>query len=811
MRRIWSLNEWLSDARYSLRLLRRAPGAAAVSVGLLGIGIGLSAAMYGILDCLLLRAPPHLRDPGRLVRIAVVTARHAGDALRTRTLASYPEIRDYNLQAPALAGAAGYTPPRFVTVGDVAEAGKRSVVTGPYFQVLGSSPAIGRVLDPSDASGPPVAVVSYNFARSRFGSVRGVVGRDLRVDGVRYTVVGVMPQGFSGVELDAADIWTLADHGGMVNHDWRTSRGIYELVPVVRLRPGFPRVAAQLQVETLSRADAQGTSEAEVDVLRVNLLGIAPGSRALLDDSNVKVAVAVAAVVALLMLITVADIANLLLLRALARRDEFAVRAALGASPSRLVRMALTDSAVLALLGGGLAAVVAGAVGRAVGSVLLPLYQGPLSHVSVSAGVCAAVLALATGLATGLVPASLAYTSQGLGALRAGFTLGRTAKARARKLLVAVQTLVSFVLLVGAGLFTRSLLRATREDFGIELNRLVLAPVTLPGDQPAQAAMTSDLVRLIGLLPGVSGVTVASSAPLFRITFVESWSNSRRMSNGLVQGVAPNYLQVTGLRLLRGRFFSAEDVSGSERVTVVDERMVKELSTEGQVLGRRFCPAAESQCLRVIGIVGSVQSMGLSQYPIPPQYYVPLAQMPSPPAEMALLIRAQGDPNQIAPLVSRQLTRALSPNQVVRSARSYDALLAPQLRPLRVGAGVFGASAIFALLLSATGLFSTTAFSVRQRSREFGLRRALGAPTTHILSLVLSDVLVMTGSGVAIGLVVALVSAGRVGPLLYRVGANDPAVLGIAVAVLLVGATLSGLLAAKDAVRANPSAVLRAM
>ncbi|OGT99981.1 MAG: hypothetical protein A2085_01875, partial [Gemmatimonadetes bacterium GWC2_71_10] len=571
-RRDWWSDWWL-DIRHAARSLARTPGISAAVILMLALGIGANAAMFDVLDRIVLRAPPHLADPSTLVRVAITTQR-TGFPEQTRTLGPFAEVTDYERGVSAFSGVAGYSLPRPVSLGDSGGGEiRRSSVTARLFEVLGTRPMAGRAIDTSDVMGPPVVVISYNLWRRHFHATPTAIGQGLVLDGTRYTVVGVMPRGFSGAEANAADAWTLVDHDAP-RAGWRTTRNTYWLEIVARLRSREAGPRASWQIAAVRREAGirrRGVRES------ATLGSIVPGRLSTFDGPAVRLSIAVSVVCALLLVIAVANTANLLLVRAMARLRELAVRVALGAGRGRLIRYLMIESGVLALVSGVAAAIVTLLAGRGLRALLFPGYAWTGSSLGGASGAFAAMAALLAALAAGLVPALLAGRSEVLGSLRGGIRQGRGARGRVRSSLVAAQLAVTTVLLAGSGLFARSLARATAEDHGVALRELVYAGVPLRGDDASRWNLLAQVRAAVRRVPSVRGVTVISDAPMRSLRFASvRVPGADTTFMAMRHDIAPDFLRVTGLRLLAGRGAGEDDRAGSERVVMVDSMLARQ-------------------------------------------------------------------------------------------------------------------------------------------------------------------------------------------------------------------------------------------
>jgi predicted permease len=817
------------DARHAWRSVTGEPGLAAVVIVIIALGVGANAAMFGILDRLLLGGPAHVVDPGRLVRFSIhATVPGQGEvADNTFGYVTYAALRDH---ARGLDGVAAYSEwDDVVGQGPTARPVRVGHATAGFFPLLGVRPAVGRFFGPSEdrpGDARRVAVLGHLEWEGRFAGDSSVIGRTVRIGGEPYTVVGVAPAGFTGVGLQRVDAWLPMS---LVHPapDWRTSWQAQWLKIVARLSPGATRERAGAGATRAFRAAYPGT---EATIRRADLRAD-PLSY---DDSGheaLEVAVSrwLFAVSLIVLLVACANVANLLLARALRRRREVSVRLALGISRGRLVRLLLGESLALAFLGGVAALAVIPLVGRVVRSTLLPgvawsggVYDGRVLAV-------AAALTLATGLAAGLLPALHAGRHDVIGSLRAGMRGDAAGTSRLRSGLAVAQAALSVVLLVGAGLFVRSLDHARGVDLGFEPDRVLMVRPdwSVPGPASAPTAEERDRRRArrkaffdAGLararrLPGVEQAAVTIGLP-FQMWFtlrlrVPGLDSIPKLPGGgpYIQAVSPGYFATMGLSLLEGRAFGPSDHAGSEPVAVVSRTMARTLWPGGEAVGRCLLigRAERPPCARVVGVVEDAHRNALHERPSM-QYYIPLGQE-SGLGGSALVIRPRGDPEAEIGAVRRSLA-GLDPEVLYLRIETLESVIDPRYRPWRLGATLMGAFGLLALLIATVGLYSLVAYTVASRRHEVGIRMALGAGRLDILRWVLRRGLLLVASGVAIGALLAAVAAPRLGGLLFEESPLDPVVFAGAAALLMAVAVAACLVPAGGASRLDPVRVLRA-
>ena len=516
------------------------------------------------------------------------------------------------------------------------------------------------------------------------------------------------------------------------------------------------------------------------------------------------------------LLIAMANVANLLLLRAVARRRELAVRTALGAGRWRVGRLLVVESMMLAAVSALAAGAVAAAAGRVLRVTLLPRYNWASAPIDGHVLLFAGLAALTIGLVTGLVPAIQAARASGLDDLRSGVRAARAARAPFRSALLVLQASLSLVLLIGAALFYRSFIAARNVDIGYARDRLVTVNVsggTFARPVPVNPAALAAMDARLRALPEVVGVALGTSTPLggsLAISLRIRGTELPRMSGPYMNAVSANFFPVADLAVVAGRGFTDADQERAPKVAAVNEVMARLVWPGRSPIGEcLYVGAGANECATVVGVVEAPVEFGLSNREGTAQYYVPLAQFTDQvvASRRTFLVRSSGDPGRLVRPALGELFPDLNRDRV----RSLADAFAPQIRQWKIGTGLFAAAAALALLLSAVGLYSVIAFSVRQRRFEFGIRRALGAQATDLVRLVVKQGFVLAAAGVVIGLLAALWAGRFVAPLLFENrSSRDPAAMAVATAVLLLAALLASLLPARDATRADPREALQA-
>lgn len=810
----------LQDIRYALRSLARTPVVAFAAITCLALGIGANASIFGVVDTLLFRAPPHVRDVGDVVRVYFT---HTSPQYGTWSGAStnQPTYRDLRDQAPSFAVVAAFWDQR-VSVGRGLEAreARGQLVTHTYFPLLGVEPAHGRFFladEDREESPTRVAVVIEAFARRLLGGGEAALGKELYIGRGMFTVVGVAPPGFTGPNLERVDIWLPLDKAtpeimgpGMLNN-----RGSFWLQILARLKPEYRRELAESEATVAYRRGAM--TERPNDSTTTFALGPIQLARGPNMSQSAEVSTWLAAVAAIVLLVACANVANLLLARALYRQREIAVRVAIGASRQRLLRHLLTESVVLAFAGGAAALLVTLWTGPLLRSFLLPDAIELHSVVDLRIAAFAALVAAFASLIAGLAPALQASRPNVTVALKGATTEGQS-PSRLRAGLLIGQVALTFTLLAGTGLFVRSLRAVQAVDLGFQAERVVTATMDLVGagvPRGERSALFLRMLERVQSLPSVSAAAASIGSP-FGWSFGMSVSVPGRDSipqlpsgGPYYQAVTPDYFAVMGSPIVRGRGFTTADVAGP-RVVVVNETFARLVWAGEESIGKCLRLGSSPECSTVVGIVADAKRYGVVE---PLHYYVyrPLRtdDVGSTGSSIStLLIRPTGRPEQLVAAVQREMQSA-APNLPFARVVPLADLVAPSIRPWRLGATMFGLFGGLALLLAAVGLYGVLAYSVTRRRKEIGLRIALGARVTHIVRLIAGQGVRLVAVGLGLGLLGALAAGRAIKSLLYGVSPADPLVLlGVAV-VLLVVACLASLIPARRAARVDPMLILR--
>ncbi|HKI01138.1 MAG TPA: ABC transporter permease [Thermoanaerobaculia bacterium] len=815
---------WL-DLRHSLRALRLSPAFAIAAIASLALGIGANALIFTFLNALFLKSLP-VAEPGRLVAL------YALDLDKQDLLPlSYPDADDLRkAEGRVFSGLAAY---RNIMAalshgGEPAQL-QGEIVSGNYFDVLGVRPAHGRFFRAEEDSTPgshPVVVLSHALWQSRFASDPGIVGQAVSINGLGFNVVGVAPPEFKGLSVfdQPPALWVpMAMYRSLLKGPpagWIDKRGSLVFSAVGRLAPGTELDGAQAFLGTFARRLEREYPESHQGL---GLAAVPLGKATLPPGQRGRVALSgglLAAVVGLLLLIAGANVANLLLARALARSGEIALRLSLGAGRGRLVRQLLTEGALLGLLGGA-----AGLLIALWGRKLLWALRPPFFPETLDLGMDARVLAftfavsLLTGVAFSLAPVfqsfrldlAAALTRQGRNGGERGDGSGRML----RELLIAGQVALAVVVLAGAGLFVRSLQAVEKIDPGFETEKLFVIPVDL-GSQGYEPARAQEFYRLvverISALPGVRSAAVASRFLLVGggpRTSVEAEGRPKAPEGADAQVglnvVGPGYFETVGMPLRAGRAFTPADRLDSPPVVVVNETLARRLWPGEPAVGKRLRFGSEEGWLEVVGMAADARYAGLREPP-QPYAYRPVLQSFQP--VMMVHVRTEGDPAPLLEKVRREV-QALDPGLPLLDPRTIGQVRDLSLWAPRMGAGLLALFGLLALALAALGIYGVVAYSISQRRREIGIRMAIGADRRDVLGLVVRQGLRPVAIGAAAGLLIAMGGARLIARLLFGVGAADPLALAGAITLLAAVAFAAVYLPARRASGLDPVTALR--
>ena len=812
------------DTRYAARGLRRNLGFTVGVVITLALGIGANAAVFSLIDRLLLRPPPHIVDAGTLRRVYVDATFKNGrrDVRGPMSYAEFDALR--KVEGFSVVGAFNY--PMSVALGRGVDAPRieRAGASAEFFRVLGVKPHLGRFFvadDDDDAVSSPAAVLGYGMWQRQFSGRTDIVGEQLVLDGRPHVIVGVAPRGFSGADVDAPDVWVplapaLAGDDGP---KWRSRKLAFGLHIIARLDSGVTDQRAAAEAGRLIKSAHEGTFFADLPTA-VQLGSVIPGRRLDGVDAGLSVATRLVGAAAIVLLIACANVANLLLARAMSRRRELAVRLALGVGRARLAVHLITESLLLSLMAGSGALLVAVWGGVALRTLITPDVSWSTPAVDFRVLAFTAVIACGVGLVAGVVPA-LQMTRQDLvGSLKAGWRDAAGGRSLVRSGLILVQAAFTVILLVGAGLFVRSLHNARTINLGFALDRIILAEIQFvdgavsPGDADAVYETLAARVRPVA---GVSAVSVSGTAPFGTFSF-ERISLPGRDSlpsdirSPFFNPVDAAFLSTAGIRLVAGRGFTDDDRADTSPVTIVNETLAGRLWPAESPLGRCVKIGADTApCTTVVGVVADIGFLNLRDRP-PAQFYAPRSQVRAaqwPPRYLVVRATRGASDLRVVSAAIRNALRGARPDLEGLRVRPMTDLLELDIRPFRLGATMFGVFGLIALLLAGVGLYAVISFDVARRTREIGIRTALGARSGDVVGLVLGQGVRVTAVGAGIGVLLSIGLGGIVEALLFDVTARDPAVFALVSVTLLVVAAAASIGPAWRAARVDPVIALR--
>jgi predicted permease len=807
------------DIRYAARQVRKAPGFAAIAVVTLALGIGANTAIFSVVNGVLLR-PLAMRDPDRLVRIWHTPPQSSFPGISTFSVspANYLDWQSQNhvFETMAIYGFRGFT----LTSGDKPEQVDVGAVSAEFFPTLGVRPEFGRVLSPDEdhPGRSNVVVLSHRLWQERFGSNRNIVGSYIKLDGASYLVAGVMPASFRFP--DFAQMWTPLAW----TDQEKAVRGNHNLVVVARLRPGIEMKQAQAEMNTISgRLEQQYPTDdkgwgAVVIPLHADMV------------SDVRPALLVLlGAVGFILLIACVNVTNLSLARIFSRHKEIAIRTAIGASSTRIIRQILVESVLLALIGGamglsyahfGIRLIMAFLAAKLPTSVDAPLDLRVLAFT--------ALVSVATGLVAGVLPALHLSRGNVNQALKQG--LGRTdsdsSGNRTRNALVVVEVSLSLVLLIGAGLMIRSFQMLRGVNPGFDSGGVLTMTTAISGMKFSDAAQQSRffdrVLERTRTLPGVVSAGVIDDLPLngngsHQPIAVEGqpvvpMSEQPEVD---VRAITPGYMGALRVPVLRGRDLDDTDIAGRPQTTVISASLAKQFWPHENPIGKHisltFFPGVVRE---VVGVVGDVKSDGLDQTRTPATLYVPLAQLtpssggPWRSFPMTLVVRCASNPSSLVSAVTNAI-REVDSEVPVRDIFTMDELVATSLSQQRFTLLLLGAFAVLALILAAIGIYSVLSYSVRRRVQEIGIRLALGARISDVLRMIVIEGMRPTLLGVTIGIVGALALGQVMSSLIYGVKPTDPLTF-LAVAMVLAIVALSAtIIPAYRAAKVDPMVALR--
>jgi predicted permease len=817
------METFLQDIRHGARMLAKNPGFTVVAILTLALGIGANTAIFSIVNAYLLRPLP-VKDPGQVTVLAVQQKQGFLQTqfsianyqdVSNQTTAVFSDVFAYQLQLDGL------------SVDGKADRILTNYVTGNFFPALGIKPLLGRFILSSEGGTPgadPFLVITYAYWQTRFGGDPGIVGKKVTVNGHPNTIIGVTPKGFVGVYplLPAQGFLPL---GMAVNAgnaaDFMTNRQLRTAPVLARLRPGVSLQQAQASLAVVSQRLSQEYPDVDKDfnIQAFPELRARPNP----DPSNTGVIVVslFLGLALMVLLLACVNIANILLVRATVREREMAIRAALGAARTRLIRQLLTESVLLALLG-GLAGMILGYWGSStLGSINfqtdIPISFGLSFDWRVFAFATAA--ALLTGIVVGIVPAVRASRGNLNAILHAGGRGIVGGKHRLRSTLVVVQVAGSLVLLIIAGLFTRSLAQAQRTDLGFNPDHVlnaVMDPNEIGYSAPQAAELYKNLLQRVRALPGVLSASIANSIPLGYYNNFDSLTIAgyqpppdQSVPGAFYTAISPGYFQTMGIPVLRGRKFTDADDENAQYVAIVSEAMAKRFWPGQDPIGRQFQMLTDAKHpLVVVGVSKDIRSSGVTG-PFNAAYYIPYAQHVAANTFQVLQLRTAVPPETMIPEIER-LIQSLAPQLPVFDVRTMNqALLTLNgLLFYKIGAALAAILGMMGLILAIVGVYGVVSYSASQKTHEIGVRMALGAQPADILKIIFREGFIIVGIGLVIGIAGALAMAQVVGNFL-TVSPKDPVTYLMVTATLTFVALCACFIPARRAMRVDPMVALR--
>ncbi len=801
----------LQDVRFALRGMRQRPGFSAVILVTLALGIGANAAIFSVVDAVLLRPLPYTRVDG------IVQLSH----LAPYQTVSEPEFIDYQRGVPAISSLAAYNSGDVtLTVNEEPVRATGSRVSRDFFAILGPTPTVGRLFVPEEfdpAAKARVAVISNGMWRQQFAADSRVVGKTVVINGSPTTVVGVMPQGFSYPSASTS-FWT----PWRLNPDSLWTRNNHYLNLVGRLAPRATLAQANAQVRTL---DARWMHDfPETYSPEQQLVGRVVSLRDAILGPTRPYLIALLGAVGFVLLIACVNVANLLLVRGEARRREFAIRTALGASSGRLLRQLLTESSLFALFGAILGVGVAWSGATAL-VALAPADLPRLDQVALDYRVIAFTIAITfvTGLLFGLIPAMRELRNESADGLREGGKASASSGSRAaRRTLVVAEVALAVVMCAGAGLLIRSLAKLRAIDLGFDASNVLTMQVTLPARRYNDTTADTFFRGVLSNVEALPGVRSASLDGALPISGSESgWSiqiDGRTVKtiaeapSAKPEPVTANYFKTFDIRVLRGRVFNDRDRRGAPPVAVINDAMARIIWPGIDPIGRTlkmFNPA--SPWVTIVGVVADVKARGI-QEDVPPTMYFPYSQSAASayyqPLQMTLVVKTVGDPARLGPAVRAQI-RSLDIHVPISQVATMETVISDSIASRRFTTLLLGGFAALALGLAGIGIYGVIAYGVSQRAFEIGLRVALGASRGSVVRLVMGEGARMTVAGVAIGLIGAYAVDRLLRALLVGVTPFDPATIALVIASLIIVAALACALPARRATTVSPTDALR--
>ena len=801
------MNTLWQDLCYGARMLIKKPGFTLIAIGAIALGIGANTAIFSVVNAALLRPLPY-EESERLAVLYETNPQQGRDEMDV----SYPNFVDWRSQSQSFEQIAAYLSGGMVLTGKDEPAGVHvTAVSADFFSMLRVKPLRGRTFLPEEdkVGGAPVVIVSHALWQSRFGGDEGLIGRQIMLNGKGRTVIGVMPPNFALPPGDQTDVWFALGPWT----DQLQNRAVHRLTAIGRLKPDVTLRQAQTELATIANR-IQLQNPAADPGHSVNVIS---GYESLTKNARPALLTLLVAV-GFLLLIACANVANLLLARAETRQKEIAIRTALGATRWRIARQLLIESLLLAVAGGAAGLLLAAwGVEALVGS--LPEDFPRAKEIGIDRVVLGftGALSVLTGLIFGIIPALTRAKPPLNETLKEG---GRTSavfgRGRVRGALIVSEVALSLALLVGAGLLIKSFWRLMQVNPGFKTDHLLTMSVVLIGEKYKETGQVISFYREIparlGALPGVKAVSAASVLPISggdgngNLTIEGRDFPPAQTPSASFRRILPNYFSVMGIPLRQGREFDERD-TGAEKVVIINEGMARRFWPDGDAIGKRIKvgPPQNEPWLTIVGVAGDVKNIGLEADSLLATYE-PHAQRPW--SSMTLAVRTGDDPLSLSAAVRGEL-RAMEKELLIRSSSTMDERIRLSVAPRRFNMTLLTGFAALALLLAAVGVYGVMSYTVTQRTREIGVRMALGAQSGAVLKLIVGQGLKLASIGVAIGLPAAFALTRWMEDLLFGVRPTDSWTYGAVAALLLLVALLACWIPARRAAKVDPMVALR--
>ena len=822
---IWPWLEALrQDARFTIRSLSKSPAFSVSVILTLALGLGANAAMFSVVDRLLFRPPPLLVDPALTHRVYLYRTSRGVEAERSGQFRRYADLVRWTTSFSRTAAVSERT--IAVGTGDAVRELPVAVVSASFFGFFDAPPVIGRYFTAAEdvpPVGSPVVVLSYAMWKTQYGARNDALGATLQIGPTNYTVIGVAPPRFVGLwsESPPAAFISVTSFGGSRDapHWWSSYGHAIGITMIARRKAGVGVGAATADLTTALRRsyqtelDETPNDSRTLETLRPRAVASSIlAERGPESSSLSSVAAWLSIVAAIVLLIACANVANLLLARAMRRRRELAVRVALGIGRGRLASQLITESLLLAIAGGAAGLVVARWASALLHGIFLP-GAGNVPVVTDSRTAFFAVaVTIAVGVLSGLIPGLQVGRVDLTDDLKSGAREGTYPRSRLRSALLIGQSALCVTLLVGAGLFVRSLRNVREVRLGYDVDPVLVVDMNMRGvrlDSARTAALNQRLLNAATDLPGVAHASLMKTVPFEGISswplFVAGVDSVDKFGEFDLNGVSADYFATVGTRILRGRGIEAEDGAHTRRVMVVDQSMAAVLWPGQDPIGRCVRIGADtSPCTYVVGIAENIHTRSLGDERGVFIYYLPVAQMT--PDYVGLYVRARDAATLLEPL--RRRLQAEMPGAAYVTVRRFSDIIRSETQSWRVGATAFTAFGGLAVLLAALGLYSVIAYGVTQRTHELGVRMALGARAADVVRLVVIDGLRFVTLGMLLGGAISVAASHWLAPLLFMESPRDPVVFGGVALTLLVTALAASCIPAARAVRVDPRTAL---